>query len=287
MKEITPRDWDHWPTPAQLSELSKKADGLFHYAVTALHWIEDQIDEHGRACQSWVFNNLTQEGGLGQLEDLYKLVLASFKNIDNPPRNEQRHRARLAGFQHVIGTILVLQEQLTISQIIALLADIPMGNLDVRHFMQQMRSVLIPGTITSFDDAIPQMHKSFRDYIMDRHAPAEFRVLTGHAHFVTARSCMEVIVKAGSRSDVILEYSVQHWYRHLWKAVDGDVTYEDERMWNLFQHMMEEAVVHVWATTYLMDLFIAVAATGWGLLKQHADKDKRQGISRLLRKVKL
>ncbi|KAJ7035839.1 hypothetical protein C8F04DRAFT_1233385 [Mycena alexandri] len=276
MKEITPRDWDHWPTPAQLSELSRKADGLFHYAVTTLHWIEDQIDEHGRACQSWVFNNLTQEGGLGQLEDLYKLVLASFENIDDPPRNEQRHRARLAGFQHVIGVIIVLDEPLTIHQIIALLADIPEDNFDVTKFLQRFRSVLIPGTTTSFEEATPQMHKSFRDYITDGHPPEEFRIPRSHAHFVTARSCLEVIVQAGSQSDVVLEYSVRHWYEHLRKAVEGgSVTYEDERMWNLLQHMMEEAIVDVWARTNLMDLFVAVAAVGWGLLKTR-DKESQK-----------
>ncbi|KAJ7017786.1 hypothetical protein C8F04DRAFT_978477 [Mycena alexandri] len=266
MKDITPHDWKPWPTPWEVQKLCSKADGLFHYAATALHWIEDQIDEHGRACQSWVFNNLTQEGGLGQLEDLYKLILTSFENIDNPPRNEQRHRARLASFQHVIGTILVLQEQLTISQIIALLADIPMGNLDVRHFLQQMRSVLIPGTITLFEEATPQMHKSFRDYIMDTHAPAEFHILTGHAHFLTAKSCLEVIVKAGSQSDVVVIYSVQHWSQHLRQAVEGGTTWEDERMWNLLGEMVKEAVFDVWKADS-WSVFLDVAAAGWGLLK--------------------
>jgi hypothetical protein len=145
-----------------------------------------------------------------------------------------RRKNRLCGFQHVIGTILVLQKPLTISQIIALLANIPKEYFDVGHFLQQMRSILIPGTPSSFEEATPQIHKSFRDFIMTEDAPAEFGIFPGPAHFVAARSCLEVIVKAGSQSDIVVEYSVQHWYQHLRKAVEGSTTWEDERMWTLF-----------------------------------------------------
>jgi hypothetical protein len=146
------------------------------------------------------------------------------------------------------------------------LADIPKDDFDVKNFMQQMRSVLIPGTTTSFERATPQMHKSFRDYIMDGHAPAEFCVLTGHAHFVTARSCLEVIVKAGSQLDVVVEYAVEHWYKHLRKAVEGSMTWEDGRIENLFEQMVEDAVVNVWKAES-WGVFLDVAAVGWGLLK--------------------
>ncbi|KAJ7035859.1 hypothetical protein C8F04DRAFT_1394509, partial [Mycena alexandri] len=268
MKDITPKQvgWENWPPPEELQKLCNKADGLFHYAATALHWIEGEISQYGTASRQQVFEKFTQMG-IGQLEDLYRVILTSFENIDGSAQDADRRASQLRGFQHVIGTILVLDEPLTICQIIALLANIPEDNFDVAKFLQRFHSVLIPGTTTSFEEATPQMHKSFRDYIMDGHPPKEFRILTGHAHFVTARSCLEVIVQTGSQSEVVLEYSVQHWYKHLREAVKGGVTYEDERMWNLFQHMMEEAIVDVWARTRLMDLFIAVAATGWGLLK--------------------
>ncbi|KAF7351902.1 hypothetical protein MVEN_01151900 [Mycena venus] len=295
MKEITPSDWDQWPTTEQLAKLSRKANGLFHYAATALHWIKEQIDEYGETCQDTVFNEFTLLG-IGQVNNLYHLILISFEDItiDLEKVTDERKQAvlkprrnnRLCGFQHVIGTILVLQQPLTISQIIALLADIPKKKFDVGHFLQQMRSVLIPGTTTLFEEATPQMHKSFRDYIMDMHAPVEFRILTGHAHFVTARSCLEVIVKAGSESDVVVKYSVQHWYKHFRKAVERGTTWEDGRMWNLFGQMLEEAVVSTWAATELGDLFADVATAGWGLLKQNANKERVQGISRILMEVK-
>ncbi|KAJ7708179.1 hypothetical protein B0H17DRAFT_1124953 [Mycena rosella] len=263
MKEITPRDWADWPAD-QLLKLSGKAHGLFHYAATALQWIEEQIHNRGTAARKQVFENFS-EMGIGQLKDLYKLILTSFENIDVPTQDTEGRANQLRGFQHVIGGILVLEEPLTIDQITALLADISEENFDVANFLRQFRSVLIPGMTVSFKKATPQMHKSFRDYILNS-APTEFRILTGHAHFVMAKSCLEVIVKAGSQSDMDWKYSVRHWHRHLRKAVEEDVTFDDERLWELFRQMAEKAVVEIWAKI-LMDVFIDGAAAGWGLLK--------------------
>ena len=47
--ELTPDEpgWRGWPDPDQLQRLSDKANGLFHYAATALQWIELRIGEDG------------------------------------------------------------------------------------------------------------------------------------------------------------------------------------------------------------------------------------------------
>jgi hypothetical protein len=263
MKKIT--RWNDWPSDNEVQKLSDKANGLFHYAATALHWMAEQIQNRGTASRKQVFEKFTQMG-IGQLEDLYRLILTSFENIDDPAPDADWRANQLQGFRDVIGTILVLNRPLTIGQIIALLADIPADDFDVQNFLQRMRSVLIPGTTTSFDEATPQMHKSFRDYIMDGHAPKEFCILTGHAHLVTARSCLEVIVKAGGQSDVVVKYSIGHWYKHLRKAVERHITWENGRMENLFEQMMEEAVVDVWKAESWR-IFIDVAAAVWGLLE--------------------
>ncbi|KAJ7700181.1 hypothetical protein B0H16DRAFT_1395955, partial [Mycena metata] len=286
MKDITPDEpeWQNWPSPGEVQKLFDKANGLFHYAATALHWIEEQIDNRGTASRKQVFEEFTQRG-IGQLEDLYRLILTSYENIDGPAQNTDWRASQLCGFQHVIGTILMLEEPLTIRQIIALSAHIPEDDFDVKRFLQRFRSVLIPGATTSFEEATPQMHKSFRDYIIDGHAPAEFRIITGYAHFVTARSCLEIIVKAGRQSDVIVKYSVRYWYKHLRKAVEGGTTWEDERMWNLFGQIVEEADVSTWTTTKLVDIFTDVAAAGWGLLRQNTNTENMQGISRILMKA--
>ncbi|KAJ7508931.1 hypothetical protein B0H11DRAFT_2270494 [Mycena galericulata] len=266
MREITPTKpgWGGWPTDDQLKTLSEKANGLFHYATTALQWIKEQIHKRGKACRKEVFKKFAQLG-IGQLEDLYRLILTSFENIDDPAQDACARAKQLRGFQHVIGTILVLYETLTIRQIISLLADIPEDDFDVANFLQQFRSVLIPGMTASFEDATPQMHKSFRDYIMNA-APTQFRILTDDAHFMTARSCLEVVVATESQLDIHWQYSVDHWHQHLRQAMEEGATCEGERMWNLFGQMVEKAVVDVWGQN-LFGVFTDVATAGWWVLK--------------------
>ncbi|KAJ6538355.1 hypothetical protein DFH09DRAFT_1398709 [Mycena vulgaris] len=270
MQEITPRKpgWDGWPTDDQLLKLSEKANGLFHYAATALQWMKEQIRKRGTASRKQIFENLPKW------------------NIDGPTQDADWRVNQLRGFQHVIGNIIVLYEPLTIHQITALLANISEDDFDVTNFLQQFRSVLIPGMTASFEEATPQIHKSFRDYIMNDHAPAGFRILSGHAHFVTARSCLEVIVKAGSQSDIDWKYSVGHWHRHLRKAVEEGVAFEDEGMWNLLGQIVEKAVVDIWGGEWI-NVFVDVAAAGWGLLKGETDKHRVEKISSILTKAKV
>ncbi|KAJ6525570.1 hypothetical protein DFH09DRAFT_1188357 [Mycena vulgaris] len=282
MKDITPKDWVDWPSEGQLSELSKKADGLFHYAATAVQWIKEQVQKPGigKSYGNKLFQKFTEMGD-GKLEELYRLILTSFENIDVPEPDTAWRGDRLHDFQHVIGTILVVDEPLTICQITALLADIPKDNFDVADFLEQFRSVLIPGTTTSFEEATPQMHKSFRDYITGAHAPDEFRISIGHAHFVTARSCLEVIVKGGSPSDIHLKYAVEHWHQHLRKAVEEGMRFEDEKMWNLLGQMAGDAAVNIWKKSS-WSVFHEVAAGGWKLLEVRTKHGKGSQVDNVV-----
>ena len=184
--------------------------------------------------------------------------------MDTPPKEKDRRDTRLDGFQHVMGTILVLEKPLLIREIIALLSDIK-DKFDVTNFLQHMRSILIPGSTTAFYDATPQVHKSFRDYIMSEHAPPEFRILTENAHFMIARSCIDIIVKAGSQRGNGNEYAIAYWQRHVREA---GARCDDERMWMLMGEMMNEGVVGVWKEDgNWSEMFVCVASIGWRLLK--------------------
>ena len=112
MTKITPNDpdWHGWPGNYQLRRLSNKANGLFHYAATALQWIEQQICDDGLACQDYVFERFNEDG-LDELDGLYKLILTSwYERV----KDKDRRATRLDGFQHVMGTIIMLQKPLTI-----------------------------------------------------------------------------------------------------------------------------------------------------------------------------
>jgi nucleoside-triphosphatase THEP1 len=277
MPAITPDGWDDWPTHEQLLTLSEKANGLFHYAATVLQWIEEQIRQDGKASRKQVFEKFAQLG-IGQLEDLYRLILTSFKNIDSPGQDMDRHVNQLRGFRHVIGTILVLEDPLTIRQITALLADISEDDFDVANFLKQFRSVLIPGTTTSFEEATPQMHKSFRDYITGAHSPKEFHISIGHAHFVTARSCLEVIVKAGSEYNPEQQYSIWHWSQHFRKAVEEGMGCEDETMWNLLEQMAGNAAINIGGPDS-WSVFLDMATVGWRLLEVRTKHGRKSQVN--------
>ena len=266
MKEIIPDepDWRDWPGREQMRSLSNQANGLFHYAATALQWIEQRIREDGTACRESIFKRFNEEG-LDDLDGLYKLVLTSWEDVSKPAKDNDRRATRLDGFQHVMGTILVLEKPLLIHEIVALLSDIPKDKFDVTNFLQQTRSVLIPGTTTSFDYATPQMHKSFRDYIMSERAPPEFRILTRDAHFMIARSCLDIIVKAGSQGGKRNKYAVIYWHGHFDKA---GARCDDKKLWMLLGEMLNQGVVSVWTENReWLDMFTCVASTGWKLLK--------------------
>ena len=131
-----------------------------------------------------------------------------------------------------------------------------------------MRSVSIPGTTTLFSDAMPQMHKSFRDYIMGTHAPSDFRILTQNAELKIARSCLDNIVKAGSGRCNVSKYAVTHWYEHLQEAMSKGARCDDETMWKLLGEMANEGVVGVWMRKEsLRDIFLCVATTGYCLFE--------------------
>ncbi|KAF7377346.1 hypothetical protein MSAN_00155600 [Mycena sanguinolenta] len=277
--------WDNWPSVNQVSKLSTAADGLFHYAATALQWIEQQVRDGGKAARERVFDKFS-ELGIGHLDKLYRAILTSFEDIDVEAQDTDERKNQLHGFQHVIGTTLVLYEPLTIGQIMALLVDISPDDFDVSNFVRRFRSVLIPSTTTSFEGATPQMHKSFRDYIMGEHAPPEFHIHMGEAHFVTAKSCLEVIVGGDSQSDAVLEYSNRHWYKHLRSAVEGEATFQDEGIWNLLGKMVEETNVKI-EKRNAVDVFNDVGTVGWRLLERGTDAARMEKISSILIKAKL
>jgi len=190
--------------------------------------------------------------------------------MDDPAVHPQ---TQLDGFHHVIGTILTLEKPLTIRQIIALLSDIPEDKFDVANFLQQIRSILIPGTTPSFNDAMPQMHKSFRDYILSERAPPGFQILTQTAHFLTARSCLEVIVNAGSQPECDYSYACEHWDHHLRNAVEEGARCDDEKLWELLGDMREDKVVNVWGHSHRgVGIFTNVATVGWLIFQVRANK---------------
>jgi nucleoside-triphosphatase THEP1 len=261
------RGWQEWPLTTQIRDLSAKADGLFHYAATAVGWIQQRVEKNGKAVKERVFDEVPQLG-VGELEKLYDLILKTWlvgdtgeeHSADDPMR-----ATRLKYFPCIIGCIVVRQRPLSIRHITSIL-NIPEKEFDIENFFQQMRSVLIPGTDSFTEDDIPQMHKSFRDYICSRHPPKEFQIYEHEAHMVTAKACLSVVVKTQD-SGPAYHYACTQWWRHL------ELTYKEEpqrdsEITYMLKTLQDSSVRSAWYSEIdVLDAFIALAKVGWAGMK--------------------
>src|SRR5260370_39262594 len=188
------KDWQRKP---KIEDLPAREDGFFHYAATAVGWIKQRVENDGTAAKKRVFDEVPQLG-VGELDKLYDLILKTWLAGDTGKEHsadDPMRATRLKYFPRIIGCIVVRQKPLSIRDITSML-NIPEEEFDIEKFFQQMRSVLIPGTESFTEDDIPQMHKSFRDYICGRHSPKEFQIDEHEAHMDSAKACLSVVVKA-------------------------------------------------------------------------------------------
>ena len=93
---------------------------------------------------------------------------------------------------------------------------------------------------------------------------------------MTARSCLDVIVNAGSQPELDHSYAGEHWDHHLWQAVEEGARCDDEKLWELLGDMMKDKVVNVWgrrASSWRREgMFMNVAAAGWFIFKVRANE---------------
>ncbi len=206
------QEWREWPSTSQIQDLSAKAAGLFHYAVTAVEWIAEEIEENGVAAQERVFDVVDQLG-VANLEALYEVILKTWlmgRTRQKPATHGPMDTIRLEYFRRIIGRLVVLQQPLSIRDIISLL-NIPKEKFDVRNFFRQMRSVLIPGTECFTEDLVPRMHKSFRDYICSHRSSKEFQIHGHEAHMGSAKACLTFVVKTQD-SGPAYGYACTQWW---------------------------------------------------------------------------
>ncbi len=258
------RKWQEWPSTTQIEDLSAKAAGLFHYAATAVGWIKQRVESDGTVAKEGVFDDVHQLED-GKLNKLYDLILGTWLTGGTGEKHsadDSRRANRLKYFRCIIGFIIVRQKPLSIRDITSILNN-PKEKFDIENFFQQMRSVLIPGTDTlNTGDDIPQMHKSFRDYICSGHSPKEFQIYEHEAHMVSAKACLSVVVKAQD-SGPAYDYACTQWFRHL------ELTYKEEPrrdsdITNMLETLQDSSVRAAWYSKInVLYAFIVLAKVGW------------------------
>ena len=188
------RELPNWPSEDDIRSLIQKANCLFIYAATACRFIEDtNWDPEDRL--SNILNADSANGSdTAQLDEMYMQVLRSSVIRELPEREVTKLCDR---FKQVVGPIVTLFDELSISAIAKLLA-VPVKSVNVA--LGSLHSVLkIPNNLES---PIRLLHPSFHDFLLDEMRCGDKRLLVQetlvHSNLVT--SCLGAISAGLSRN---------------------------------------------------------------------------------------
>jgi WD40 repeat protein/nucleoside-triphosphatase THEP1 len=186
IKEIFGRNmmWSNWPSESQIASLSKRADGLFIWARTAVDFILSRVKKHGKAGRNkWIED--VGRVGMADVNVLYAFVMRNIIGGDS----DEEDKTRIERIKEVLGFLVVAARPLPLDDIEGFLDR---DDFDLHRFAELARSVLVPGTDPITGSTVPQMHKSFVDFITsDRAEELQIVITEHHDHAVNcAFKCM-------------------------------------------------------------------------------------------------
>ncbi|KAG5638978.1 hypothetical protein H0H81_008198 [Sphagnurus paluster] len=203
-----------WPGEKRTTLLGQRASGLFIWAVTAIKFIEEEIDRNGFERLDGIFDMLTAEN-LQDINKLYALIITHTIPKDVPWEFER--------FRRVVGAIVHLQEPIPIDDLARLLdlRETPTSPpVDMHNFVRRLRTVLVSGTDIIEGKTIPRLHKSFAEFIVSTQIDERFRVIPEHAHLELVIRCLHQLrIARGlfnkTRIPLSIRYACQFWFKHL------------------------------------------------------------------------
>ena len=206
-------EWNDWPSYDQVRRLCQLAAGHLGLAMTALRWIARQIEYEGSAWRDEVIEDVSQLG-MGELDELYAFILHRVL----PPHDPARKRY-LKGLKTVLGCLVVLQTPLEFSSISTLLS---LDDFDVLHCMKRISSLTVDGTKLLTERTIPQVHKSFVDYLVSSRAYPDLLIDTTEHHHLLTTTCFEVIQRLTFNvGHITTSYNMYDNY----SSISRDITY--------------------------------------------------------------
>ena len=176
-------EWNYWPSEVQVSWLCRLAAGHLGLAATALRWIARQIEYEGIARRDEAIKEVSQLG-TGEIDELYAFILRRILPLQDPARKRY-----LIGLKAVLGCLVFLKESLDIGSISTLLS---LDNFDVPYCMKRISSIIVDGTEPLTERTVPQVHKSFVDYLLSIRPPPDFRINLTESHSLTT-TCFKSI----------------------------------------------------------------------------------------------
>ena len=221
-----------WPNDEDIQSLVRLSDCLFIYAATACRYIATlDWDPEERLSEVLIAGSATG-GKTAGLDSMYLQVLnSSLKDCGNDAVIEEF----CDRFRQVVGTIVVLFDELSASELAELLE---MSEEAIKRSLGRLHSVLnIPQDVGS---SIRLLHPSFRDFLLDdtRCTDRRFYVNGSLKHEELAKHCLKTmsdglkrnmgqLTMPGSTSEDVnrqilkdqlpkhLQYACQYWVDHL------------------------------------------------------------------------
>ncbi|THV95496.1 hypothetical protein D6D27_03200, partial [Aureobasidium pullulans] len=227
---------EDWPGLHALNKLLRRCGGLFIYAETLCLYLEEDC-QHSQSRLQTVLNKTTLQGKghTTALDDMYLTVLTNaFKNLSKLSESEKDRSKDL--YDHVVGSIVVLQDDLSTSTLSCLTR---VSHFDIMAILHRLRSVIKQSGIES---PITLLHETFREFVSDqrRCKDVHLAVDTKTAHRRTFNDCLHVLsahlkqdlcdlkdpgiavddprvdsVKLSDGLPLHVQYAVCHWTSHL------------------------------------------------------------------------
>src|SRR5882762_1299499 len=199
-------NWSQWGEE-RMQKLCTQASGHFIWAVTAIGYIQAEIEEAGKECLGNVLDRLNTYG-MEDVNMLYLTILNQTYRRESGPWRYQR-------FQRIMGAILAQQSPLCIA--------------DVEHFVRRLRTVLVAGAGEISSRTFPRVHRSFSDFVTSAGAE-DFRVDIIDSNGELAIQCIRQLTQLWVGAEEGLQeipaqlpYVMKHWSSHLTRVVGSKV----------------------------------------------------------------
>ncbi|KZP23423.1 hypothetical protein FIBSPDRAFT_456450 [Athelia psychrophila] len=283
-----------WPSDAEVDSLSKLSWGLFMFAAMSIRFIQDLNYHNPQGQLAHIIGNamLLKDDILDPRHRLDKLYVQVLRNAHPHPSLEMAERLRM-----ILGTIVLLQDHLSLHGIQQLLKGQPGNRFDVhaiRQTLMRLHSIiLVP---EGDNDIIRALHPSFFDFITspDRCSISQLLVDTSQQHTLLLAASLHTMKGlkrnicelpdpsvlntevADLSSRIVkfippeLQYACRHWGTHLRYAVMSE-----DILMLLRQFCAEHMLFWVEACSLLGDLRSQLIILGdvQRAVAKHVDQD--------------
>jgi hypothetical protein len=220
-----------WPSAKDLTELLDKAGSSFAFAMTLIQFVGGDSMPH-KALQQLL------ESGADSLDPLYKKVLSS--------------GSRTAALPHILGTIMILEDNQSISFISSLL------NLQYEEVIHELLGVQSIIKIPSHDNQpIMLYHTSLQDFLTIKSRSDQYFIDPPLQHLHLAIHCLKHLAKYTSNDFFegdVANYACFNWPHHILLGFQRQQCYVDETTMSSLETLIENLLTfqgNTWYNTIL------------------------------------